>query len=203
MVRREGGSVTEPRRTVTRLLQEWRGGRQDALDDILPLVYGELRRLAARYMQGERREHTLQATALVHEAYARLVGVELDGPSRSHFFALASRAMRNVLVDHARGRLRAKRGGGAARVTLDEALALTPEPDPALVDLDAALTALAEQDPRKARVVELHFFGGLTYDEIAGVIGVSASTVRGDVRLAKAWLAARLRETGGDGAAGA
>jgi len=195
--------VTEPRRTVTRLLQEWQGGRQDALDDILPLVYGELRRLAARYMQGERPGHTLQATALVHEAYARLVDVELDGSSRGHFFALASRAMRNVLVDHARGRLRAKRGGGAARVTLDEALALTPEPDPALVDLDAALTALADQDPRKARVVELHFFGGLTYDEIAAVVGVSASTVRGDVRLAKAWLAARLRESGGDDAAGA
>ena len=143
-------SVPDPPRTVTRLLQAWKSGRQDALDEMLPLVYGELRRLAARYMQGERAGHTLQATALVHEAYARLVDVEIDATSRAQFFALASRAMRNVLVDHARARGRSKRGGGLARVTLDEALVVSGEPDPALIDLDVALTELAAQDERKS-----------------------------------------------------
>lgn len=192
----------DPRGAVTRLLQEWSAGRRGALDEILPLVYGELRRLAARYMRRERPGHTLQTTALVHEAYARLVDVEIDAASRAQFFALAAHAMRNILVDHARARLRDKRGGGAARVTLDEALVLSDEPDPRLIDLDAALNDLAAQDERKARAVELHFFGGLTYDEIAAVLGVSDSTVRGDVRLAKAWLAARLEGRGRDDAPG-
>ena len=194
--------MPDPPRTVTRLLQAWKSGSQDALDEMLPLVYGELRRLAARYMQGERAGHTLQATALVHEAYARLVDVEIDATSRAQFFALASRAMRNVLVDHARARGRSKRGGGLARVTLDEALVVSGEPDPALIDLDVALTELAAQDERKSRVVEMHFFGGLTHEEIADTLGLSVSTVRADLRLARAWLAARLEGEGGDDASG-
>jgi len=188
--------------TVTRLLHDWGAGKQEALDEILPLVYGELRRLAARYMQGERRGHTLQATALVHEAYARLVDAEIGARSRGQFFALASRAMRNVLVDHARARGSAKRGGDGIRVTLDEALVVSSEPDPRLLDLDAALTEFAAQDERKARALEMHFFGGLTYEEIAEALDVSVSTVRGDVRLAKAWLAARLEGRDPDDASG-
>jgi RNA polymerase sigma factor (TIGR02999 family) len=173
-------------------LLDWQDGREAALDELMPLVYGELRRLAGRHMKDERPGHTLQATALVHEAYARLVDVELGGAGRAQFFALASRAMRNVLVDHARSKLRAKRGGGAERLTLDEAVAISPEPSPDLLDLDVALTDLAVQDERKAKVIELSFFGGLTYDEIAELLEVSAATVRLDVRLAKAWLASRL-----------
>jgi len=185
-------------RTVTRLLREWEGGRSEALDEIFPLVYDELRLLAARYMQGERAGHTLQTTALIHEAYGRLVNVRIDGSSRAQFFGLASRAMRNVLVDHARARGRAKRGAGAPRVSLDEALVVSPEPSSDLLDIDAALTDLALQDERKARTVEMHFFGGLTYEEIGEVLEVSLSTVRSDMRLAKAWLASRLGPAGGD-----
>ena len=195
--------MPDPPRTVTRLLQAWKSGSRDALDEMLPLVYGELRRLAARYMQGERPGHTLQATALVHEAYVRLVDVEVDATSRVQFFALASRAMRNLLVDHARARGRGKRGGDLLRVTLDEALVVSGEPDPALIDLDAALTELADQDERKSRVVEMQFFGGLTHEEIADTLGLSVSTVRADLRLARAWLAARLEKEGGDEPLGA
>jgi RNA polymerase sigma factor (TIGR02999 family) len=188
--------------TVTGLLLDWQNGRQDALDELLPLVYGELRRLAARYMRGERPGHTLQATALVHEAFARLVETEVGARSRAQFFALASRAMRNVLVDHARARGCVKRGGDGVRVTLDEALVVSAEPDPRLLDLDAALTALAAQDERKARAVEMRYFGDLAYEEIAAVLGVSVSTVRGDLRMAKAWLAARMEGTSPDDAPG-
>jgi RNA polymerase sigma-70 factor (ECF subfamily) len=186
------GTVTDSRGTVTRLLRDWQNGRQGALDEMLPLVYDELRRLAARYMRGERPGHTLQATALVHEAFTRLVDAQITARSRAQFFALACRAMRNVLVDHARARGRVKRGSDPPRVTLDESIVLSAEPDPGLLDLDAALTRFAAQDPRKARTVEMHFFGGLTHEEIAEMLGVSPSTVRGDLRLAKAWLAARL-----------
>jgi len=188
--------VDDARGEATRLLQEWSAGRRGALDEMVPLVYGELRRLAARCMRQERPGHTLQTTALVHEVYAKLIDAEIDAASRAQFLALAAHAMRNILVDHARARLADKRGGGAARVTLDEALVLSDAPDPRLIDLDAALNELAAQDERKSRAVELHFFGGLTYDEIAAVLGVSDSTVRGDVRLAKAWLAARMQGRG-------
>ncbi|MDX1387992.1 MAG: sigma-70 family RNA polymerase sigma factor [Acidobacteriota bacterium] len=184
--------MSDSRQSVTRLLREWQGGREAAFDELLPLVYGELRRLARRHMKDERPGHTLQATALVHEAYARLVDVELTGEGRAQFFALASRAMRNVLVDHARSKQRVKRGGGAEKLTLDEAVAISPSPSPQLIDLDVALDELAGQDERKARVIELSFFGGLTYDEIAELLEVSAATVRLDVRIAKAWLASRL-----------
>ena len=189
-------------RTVTGLLLDWQEGRQAALDEMLPLVYGELHRLAARHMRGERPGHTLQATALVHEAFARLVETEVGARSRAQFFALASRAMRNVLVDHARARGRVKRGSDGVRVTLDEALVVSAEPDPRLLDLDAALTALAAQDERKARAVEMRYFGDLTHEEIAAVLEVSVSTVRGDLRMAMAWLAARMEGTSPDDAPG-
>jgi len=187
---------------VTRLLLDWRGGNAQALDDLLPLVYDELRRLAARHMVGEADGHTLQPTALVHEAYVRLVDADIEWQDRAHFFAAASRVMRRMLVDHARARGRQKRGGGRARVTLHNADAVTPPPDLDLLALDEALETLAAQDPRKARAVELRYFGGLNLEEIAAVTDVSIATVHRDLRMATAWLMARLsdevEDAGGD-----
>jgi RNA polymerase sigma factor (TIGR02999 family) len=179
---------------VTRLLLDWRGGNAEALDDLLPLVYDELRRLAARHMVGEADGHTLQPTALVHEAYVRLVDADIEWQDRAHFFAAASRVMRRMLVDHARARGRQKRGGGRARVTLHNADAVTPPPDLDLLALDEALEALATHDPRKARAVELRYFGGLNLEEIAEVTDVSIATVHRDLRMATAWLMARLSD---------
>jgi len=188
--------------TVTELLLDWQRGREGALEDVLPLVYDELRRLAGAYMHGEKPGHTLQATALVHEVFLRLVDSKITARTRAQFYALASRAMRHILVDHARARGRVKRGGHASRLTLDESIVVSVEPNPDLLDLDAALTDLAAQDPRKARAVELRFFGGLTHQEIADLLEVSVSTVRADLRLAKAWLSARLGGRSPDDAAG-
>jgi RNA polymerase sigma factor (TIGR02999 family) len=185
-------SVPEDPQPVTRLLREWRQGRSGAQAELFPLVYAELRRLAEQHMRGERPGHTLQATALVHEAYLRLVDADVAGESRGQFFALAARAMRNLLVDHARGRQAEKRGGGQKRLTLDEGLVVSPEPSAELLDLDRALARLEELDPRKCRAIELHFFGGLRHEEAAQALGVSVSTVRADLRLAKAWLAREL-----------
>lgn len=186
-------------RTVTRLLMDWRGGDGSALDELLPQVYEELRRLARRYMSGERPGHTLQTTALVHEAYIRLIDAEISWQDRAHFFSVAARAMRRILVDHARAHLSVKRGEGEAKVSLDEALAVSPAPAQGLLDLDEALERLSEHDTRKSRIVELHVFGGLTYDEIAEALEVSAATVRLDMRFAKAWLRAELEGTEHDG----
>jgi RNA polymerase sigma factor (TIGR02999 family) len=179
---------------VTRLLLDWRGGNAEALDDLLPLVYDELRRLAARHMVGEADGHTLQPTALVHEAYVRLVDADIEWQDRAHFFAAASRVMRRMLVDHARARGRQKRGGGRAQVTLHNADAVTPPPNLDLLALDEALETLATQDPRKARAVELRYFGGLNLEEIAEVTDVSIATVHRDLRMATAWLMARLSD---------
>lgn len=173
---------------VTRLLVRWRDGDEAALEQLMPLVYDELRRLAERYMRSERPDHTLQATALVHEAYVRLAGVDVAWEDRIHFLSLAARMMRRVLVDHAKSGRRKKRGGGAAKVTLDDIELASPAPTSDLLALDDALTRLAAIDERKARAVELHFFGGLTYDETAAALGVSAATVDRDLRMAKAWL---------------
>jgi RNA polymerase sigma-70 factor (ECF subfamily) len=178
---------------VTRLLGEWRDSRDErVLDRLIPLVYDELRSLAARRLGNERPGHTLQPTALVNEAYIRLVEGEPDIENRAHFFALAARTMRRVLIEHARARKRDKRGGGVPSITLTEAAWAS---DPAtfdLVALDEALTRLAEIDPRKTRVVELHFFGGLTYQETSMALGISEATVDRDLRVAKAWLAEQL-----------
>ncbi len=174
---------------VTQLLRKWREGSQTALAQLMPVIYGELRRLAGYYMSQERKGQTLQATALVHEAYLRLVGKEdLRFQNRAHFFALASQIMRRILVDHARGQNYAKRGGGAKKISLDELTTLSEELEPELVSLDEALNDLAEIDPRKSRVVELRVFGGLTVPETANVLEVSSATVINEYRFAKAWL---------------
>jgi len=162
---------------------------------LLPLVYEELRRLAAHYMKRERRDHPLQATALVNEAYLRLIDVpQVQWQNRAHFFAMAARLMRRILVDSARARDYQKRGGGALMLSLDEALAIPAEPGGDMVALDEALTALAAVDPRKSQVVEMRFFGGLTLDETAEALHVSRDTVKRDWTMAKLWL---LRELDG------
>lgn len=178
---------------VTRLLQHWRRGKSAALEELLPLVNQELRRLARRYMFGERASHTLQTTALVNEAYLRLVNSRrVNWQNRAHFFAISAQLIRRILVDHARARGYQKRGGGVPKVTLDEALVGPDEKGRDLVALDDALTALAEVDPRKSKVVELRFFGGLSVEETAEVLKVSPETVMRDWRLAKAWLAREM-----------
>ena len=184
---------------VTRLLIDWRSGNQAALDELLPLVYKELRKLAQARLRDEPQGHTLQATALVHEAYVRLVDLNrLTFADRTHFFAVAARVMRQVLVDHARRKRSDKRGGDATRLTLDgvEAQASSPSPDVDVLDLDIALEELAAVDERMARVVELKFFVGLTLEETAQAVGVSHATVERDWMVAKAWLFRRLAAGG-------
>jgi len=174
---------------VTQLLVDWSGGNQAAHDELMPLVYDELRRLARRHMRREGVGHSLQTTGLVNEAYLRLVDQEsVRWQNRAHFFGIASQLMRRILVDHARMRKRLKRGGGALRVSLDEAEAIASESPTNLIELDEALVRLAELDPRKSRIVELRFFGGLSIEETAEVLQVSPGTVMHDWTLAKAWL---------------
>jgi RNA polymerase sigma factor (TIGR02999 family) len=185
-------------RGVTELLQAWRLGNASALDELLPLVYAELRRRARRYVARERRSLTLQSTDLIHEVYLKLVRAKpVDWRDRSHFFALSARLMRQVLVDHARSRAYAKRENGARRVTFDDGLAWD-RADADLVGLDEALQALAAADPRKSQVVELRFFGGLSVEEAAEVLGVSRQTVIRDWRLSRAWLLRELSRRGQD-----
>ena len=175
---------------VTQLLVEWRGGNEESLGDLMPLVYEELKRLAGSYMRSERPDHTLQATSLVHEAFVRLVNADVSYNDRAHFFAVAAQMMRRVLVDHAKAKRRQKRGGGVANVTLDEAIAVGSMDTAAetLIEVDAALTKLAGLDERKAKLVELFYFGGLTYKEAAEVMAISEATVHRDLQFAKAWL---------------
>ena len=178
---------------ITELLLAWSQGEQATLDKLVPRVHAELRRLAHRYMARERTGHTLQTTALVNEAYLRLINVEqVRWQNRAHFFAVSAQLMRRILVDFARSRNYLKRGGGAQKVTLDEALVVSQEPGQDLVALDDALQALAVTDARKARVVELRFFGGLSVEETAEVLKVSPDTVLRDWRLAKVWLAREM-----------
>ena len=179
-------------RTVTALLRRWQGGDESALADLMPLMYDELRRQARALMRGERRDHTLQATALIHEAYARMAGSNLSVDDRRHFFSLAARAMRRVLVDHARARRRDKRGGGAERITLVEACAIAPGAADKLIEIDEALERLKQLDARKYRVLEMATFAGLERREIALTLGVSLPTVERDLRTARAWLRVEL-----------
>lgn len=179
--------------TITQLLHDWRRGDRQALDRLIPLVYDELRRLAQRAMRDERKDHTLQTTALVHEAYLRLLGADVPYEDRVHFFAMAARVMRRILVDHAKAKRRVKRGGSAVPVSLDEVALVAAEPSDDIVALDEALTRLEATDERKCRIVELKYFSGMTYDETAAVLGVSAATVDRELRLAKAWLYRALR----------
>jgi RNA polymerase sigma factor (TIGR02999 family) len=178
---------------ISRLLEEHRAGNPDAVNRLTPQLYDELRRIAAYYMRGERPDHSLQPTALVHEAYLRLVGQDdLHWESRAHFFAIAARAMRNILVDRARARGSAKRGGDVARVPLDEVEALVGAPDLDYLALDAALDALERVDPQQCRVVELRYFAGLGIEETADALGVSPATVKRDWAMAKVWLRRRI-----------
>jgi RNA polymerase sigma factor (TIGR02999 family) len=174
-------------------LRAWRQGDESALDRLIPLVYGELRNLAHRYMRQERPGHGLQTTALIHEAYLRLVSSpQMRWQNRSHFFAVCAQIMRRILVDVARTERAVKRGGGAPHVTFDESLVVSSQSAVDVMAIDAALSALADLDPRKSRVVELRFFGGLTGEEAAEVLGVSPETVLRDWQFAKAWLLERL-----------
>ena len=182
-------------RDITQTLAAWRAGDPEAASELLPLVYDELHRIAQLRMHGERSGHTLQATALVNEAYMRLVDLDLDFQNRSHFLALASETMRRVLIDHARGKGRKKRDGGI-QVTLDEVQAVVPEVSVDILDLDAALKELEEVDPRKAKALTFSFFGGLKIEEIATVLDVGVATVKRDLRFAKAWLNKRLQPSG-------
>ena len=173
---------------VTSLLVASSKGDQEALNQLLPLVYDELRRLADRYLHRERSDHTLQATALVHEAYLRLIDQRVSWANRAHFFGVAAEMMRRILIDHARSRQAAKRGSGGIKISLDDVLELTDERAADLIALDDALKALAEFDPQKARVVELRFFGGLSIEETAAVMGLGTATITRQWRLARAWL---------------
>ena len=174
---------------VTELLGRWRGGDREALDALMPLVYNELRRIAHRYLQNERPGHTLQSTALVHEAYVRLTGQDFpQWQNRAHFFAVAAQLMRQILVDYARSHRAAKRGGTVCRLTLDEAGDVPQPLDVDVVALDEALTTLAKMDEQQSRVVELKFFAGLSIEDTSEVLGVSSSTVKRDWITARAWL---------------
>jgi len=182
-----------PELGVTGLLQAWSANDAAALDRLIVLVYPELRKIARRCLSGENPGHTLQATALVNEAYLKLVDIQnIQWKDRAHFFALGARIMRRILVDHARSKGYAKRGGGEHRVDFDENLIVTAESDPALVRMDDALTQLASFDPRKAQIVEMRYFGGMTAEETAGALGQSVHIVRHDLRLAQAWLRREL-----------
>ena len=178
---------------VTQLLANWSHGDHAALEKLIPLVYKELRRLSHHFMEGQRPDHTLQTTALVNEAYLRLADqTKPNWQSRAHFFAVAARAMRQILVSYARSNRAQKRGGGGARIELDEAAILSPEQSKEIVDLHEALERLGALDSRKARVVELKYFGGLNYDEIAEVLKIARMTVRRDWEFAKLWLYTEL-----------
>jgi RNA polymerase sigma factor (TIGR02999 family) len=192
----EGGPSSE----ITQQLQAWSRGDSRALDRVVELAYPELRNIAQRCMSGERPGHTITATELVHEAYLRLVDVrEMQWKDRAHFFAVGARIMRRVLVDHARAKGRAKRQAGGKRVDFEDSLVVSGEIDPELIRLDDALAALEKFDPRKARVVEMRYFGGAKASEIADVLGVSPQTVNLDWSLAKAWLLREMSREDHDG----
>jgi RNA polymerase sigma factor (TIGR02999 family) len=188
-----GDMSTPSSHQVTQLLLAWGSGDAAAFNELMPLVYAELRTLARRQMQRERSGHTLQATALVHEAYLRLIDQrQVHWQNRAQFFAVAAQVMRRVVVDYARKRRRIKRGGGTPHLSLDEAALLTPSQSPQVLELDEALYRLAAVDERKSRVVEMRYFGGLSVEEVAAVLGVSENTVISDWAVAKAWLRREL-----------
>ena len=179
---------------ITGLLIDWNNGSSEALEKLMPMVERELRRIAANHMRREPPGHTLQTTALVNEAYLRLIDQrEVNWQNRSHFFALASQFMRRILLDHARSNRRAKRGGEAIHVNLDDVAVIAPGKSEELIALDEALEALAEFDPQKSKIVEMRFFGGLTVNEVAEVLGIAPVTVMLHWRLAKAWLRREIR----------
>lgn len=180
--------ISPDRSSMTLLLQQWSGGDKAALDKLMPVVYDQLHKLASRCLRAERKDHTLRATALVHEAYIRLIDADVEWQDRIHFFAVSARLLRRILVDHAKADRREKRGGGAEMIPLDEAMVIGPGSPVELLVLDEALNRLAAQDLRKSEVVELLCFGGLTYDETAVALSISPATVHREIKLAKAWL---------------
>lgn len=180
---------------VTRLLRDWGNGNQQALEKLVPLIYSELRQIAHKCLYRERPGHTLQTTALVHEAYLKLIDQrDARWQNRAHFFAIASQAMRRILIDNARRHTAVKRGGPAENLPLDQAANISLEPDPILLPLDEALTKLAEIDPQQSRIVELRFFGGLTIEETAEVMSLSIDTIKREWAMARAWLRQRMSD---------
>ena len=179
---------------ITQLLRDWVNGDKHSLDELTPLVYSQLHEIAARVFRAERAGHTLQTTALVNEAYMRLVHADVEWKDRSHFFALSARMMRRILVDHANANVTKKRGGGARKLPLDDVIVVSPELGDDVLNLHEALTTLAANDERKAQILELHYFGGLTYDEMKEVLGLSTSTLDREIRFAKAWLRTQLAD---------
>jgi RNA polymerase sigma factor (TIGR02999 family) len=196
------GSPEQSRRADTRpvsqLLRQSRNGDRAAFDELIPIVYEQLHRLAAHVFRAENPGHTLRTTALVHEAYLRLAGADVDWNDRMHFYAVAARVMRRILVDHAKGQAREKRGGAAERVSLEAGLDVGAQAPAQLLDLDQALTKLAARDQRKSEVIELLFFGGLTYDEAAEALHISPATLHRELQMAKAWLHNELKTAGGE-----
>ena len=182
------------RRLVTQLLQQWGGGNKAALDELMPVVYEQLRKLASRCLRTERPDHTLRATALVNEAYLRLVDADIAWQDRVHFFAVSARLLRRILVDHAKAHNRDKRGGGAEKISLDDAVLVGPQTSGGIVELDEALQRLAVHDQRKSELIELLFFGGLTYEETAEALKISPATVHRELKMAKAWLHRELTQ---------
>jgi RNA polymerase sigma-70 factor (ECF subfamily) len=190
-----------PGSNVTELLKAMRAGDRGAADNLLPLVYNELHRLAQAYMRRERPDHTLQATALINEAYLRLIGEEIDWNSRSQFIGFAAHVMRQVLVDYARSHSAQRRAGGLHRVEMDDNLAVSPDRIDEVVAIDEALQRLAAENPRQARVVELRYFGGLSVEQIAGILNVAPRSVKRDWALARIWLFRALNRISGEGVA--
>jgi RNA polymerase sigma-70 factor (ECF subfamily) len=182
---------------VTRLLLDWSTGDRAALDELMPLVYQELRKLASAYLRGERPDHTLQPTALIHEAYLRMIGHDMpQWQSRAHFFGVAARLMRQILVEHARTRHAVKRGGDRQKISLDDAPEVVVQGDAAgLLALDSALTKLAAFDERRSRILEMRAFGGMSVEETAATLGVSEATIKREMRLAQAWIRRELEQT--------
>jgi RNA polymerase sigma factor (TIGR02999 family) len=180
--------MASDREFVSQLLQQWGSGNKEALDQLMPLVYEQLRKLASNCLRAERPHHTLRATALVHEAYLRLVESDVSFQDRVHFYAVSARILRRILVDYARSQKRQKRGGEFEKIPLDDAVLVGPQADRGIIELDDAMKRLAAQDERKSDLIELLFFGGLTYDEAAEALKVSPATVHRELTLAKAWL---------------
>lgn len=176
------------RASITQLLRQWGSGDKAALDELMPVVYDQLHKLAARSLRSERADHTLAATALVNEAYLRLVDANVAWQDRVHFFAVSARLLRRILVDHAKASRRQKRGAGAEKIPLDEAVIVGPGSLAGLLELDEVLKSLAAQDQRKSEIVELLCFGGLTYEETAAALNISPATVHRELKLARAWL---------------
>lgn len=180
---------------ITRILKSWSGGNREAVDDLIPLVYDELHKVAAQYLRRQRPDHTLQPTALVNEAYLKLIDIsDVNWQDRAHFFAVASQTMRHILVDHARSLAREKRGGNFQKLSLDEAISSSQEKEVDLLVLNDALENLAEIDEQQSKIVELRFFGGLTVEETAVVLKISPATVKREWRIAKAWLFGRMKD---------